>query len=142
MRAHVSLASALLAAVVVSGCAVGPDYHRPELSVRPAFMGAQAVETRKASGQADLLRWWEGFNDPVLTQLESLAIAQNLDLEQAVARVTQSRASLRAATAALLPSGSVSGEAAQVHMSEQTALGRVLAATPNFDRNSPITRST
>ncbi len=126
----------LVAAMLLTGCAVGPDYHRPGVATPAQFMGAPSVAKRRAGDEADPVRWWDGFNDPVLAKLEALAITQNLDLEQAIARVARSRASLRAATAALAPSGVVSGQAAQVHMSEQTALGQVLASTPNFDRNS------
>lgn len=100
-----------------------------------AFIGQSALESRSASQSADIVTWWEGFNDPVLTQLETAALAQNLSLEQAMARVTQSRASLRAATAALLPSAGVTGQASTNHLSEQTPLGRVVSATPGFDRN-------
>jgi len=137
MRAHALTLSLVLSSAYVSGCAVGPDYKRPIVATPTAFMGQSSVDSRTATQKADMALWWEGFNDPVLTKLEGLALAQNLDLAQAVGRVTQSRAALRSATAALLPSGSVTGTAAQVHLSEETELGRVLTATPNFDRNSP-----
>lgn len=135
MRTHALSLSILTSSLLMSACAVGPDYHRPELAVPAAFIGQQAVEARSPAQTADIVQWWQGFNDPVLTQLETLALAQNLDLEQAVARVSQSRASLRNATAALLPSAGVSAQAATNHLSEQTPLGRVLSASPGFDRN-------
>ena len=45
-----------------------------------------------------------GFEDPLLTRFISLAVEQNRDIAQATARIAQSRASLRLADAALLPS--------------------------------------
>jgi NodT family efflux transporter outer membrane factor (OMF) lipoprotein len=135
MRTHVLALSLLLSAAATTGCAVGPDYHRPDVAIPAAFIGQSALESRGASQSADIVKWWEGFNDPVLTQLETTALDQNLSLQQALARVTQSRASLRAATAALLPSAGVTGQAATNHLSEQTPLGRLASATPGFDRN-------
>ena len=128
----VLLASA--SAVLVSGCAVGPDYVRPAPPASSAFMGAPAVAARPAA-PAPADAWWKGFNDPVLDRLVQRALAQNLDLAQAAARVTQARAGLRAATAALLPSASVQAQAATAHASTQTPTGRLLASSPGFDRD-------
>src|SRR5204862_7438351 len=78
--------------------------------------------------------WWAAFDDPALTRFVSLALAQNLDIAQAAARVAQWRASLRQAGAALLASCDVSAHAANVYQSLETPLGQVLAATPDFER--------
>jgi NodT family efflux transporter outer membrane factor (OMF) lipoprotein len=83
---------------------------------------------------AGLATWWQGFNDPLLAHFVSLALEQNLDLAQAAARVTQARAGLGAANAALLPSGTVSGSAARARQSIETPLGQVLSATPGYNR--------
>lgn len=128
----VLLASA--SAVLVSGCAVGPDYVRPASPASSVFMGAPAVAARPAA-PAPADAWWKGFNDPVLDRLVERALAQNLDLAQAAARVTQARAGLRAATAALLPSASLQAQAVTAHASTQTPTGRLLASSPGFDRD-------
>ncbi|SPA14916.1 Outer membrane lipoprotein, efflux system [Cupriavidus taiwanensis] len=78
--------------------------------------------------------WWAGFGDPQLTRFVQLALEQNLDLAQAFARVTQARAGLGAANAALLPSGNITGQAARAYQSVETPLGRVLNTSPGFDR--------
>lgn len=119
---------------LTTGCAVGPDYVRPDISMPERFLNQAAVDQRHATSSADLLAWWAGFGDPQLTQFVTLALAQNLDLAQASARVAQARAGLGAATAALLPSGNVSGQAARAYQSVETPLGQVLNSTPNFDR--------
>lgn len=128
----------LLAAVIVAsfstGCAVGPDYVRPNVATPVQFQGQAAVDHRHAVASADLVTWWTGFGDPQLTRFVTLALEQNLDLAQAAARVTQARAGLGAANAALLPSGNISGQAARVYQSVETPLGRVLNSTPGFDR--------
>ena len=130
--------AALLAVTALAGCAVGPDYHRPDIASPSAFLGASAVAARTKAETGDPLLWWSSFNDPLLTDLVGEALARNLDIAQAIARVTQARASLRSADAALLPSASVSGSAAAVHQSLETPMGRIASATPGFDRNSQL----
>lgn len=125
----------LLAAAVLAGCAVGPDYVRPDAAMPDRFIGQSAIEQRGAAQTADLAQWWTGFGDPQLARYVALALEQNLDLAAAQARVTQSRASLRYATAGLLPSGSVTAAAAYNHQSLKTPLGRLLNEVPDYDRN-------
>jgi NodT family efflux transporter outer membrane factor (OMF) lipoprotein len=124
----------LIVTGLTAGCAVGPDYVRPNLSMPEQFLGQTAVDQRHAASRADLLAWWTGFGDPQLTRFITLALEQNLDLAQASARVAQARAGLGAANAALLPYGGVSGQATRAHQSVETPLGKVLNSTPHFDR--------
>ncbi|PPT95840.1 efflux transporter outer membrane subunit [Xanthomonas arboricola] len=126
--------AALIAASLAAGCAVGPDYARPDAPLPDRYIGQADVAQRQAATPADLSTWWDGFNDPDLSRYVGIALAQNLDLAQATARVTQARAGLTAATAALLPSGNISGNATRAYQSLETPLGQVLNSTPNFDR--------
>jgi len=126
--------AALLLASLSAGCAVGPDYVKPDAPLPDRFLGQTAVEQRTANAAADLPTWWAAFGDPQLTKWVRLALEQNLDLAQAFARVTQARAGLGAANAALLPSGNVTGQAARAYQSVETPLGRVLNSRPGFDR--------
>ncbi|MGR4070165.1 efflux transporter outer membrane subunit [Billgrantia sp. C5P2] len=125
----------LLSVSVLTGCAVGPDYRPPETALSARFIGQESVEQREVQSQADLQAWWAAFDDPLLARFVSLALEQNLDIAQAAARVAQSRASLRQADAALLPSANVNAHGAEVYQSIETPLGRVLSATPDFDRS-------
>jgi NodT family efflux transporter outer membrane factor (OMF) lipoprotein len=131
-------AALLLASTLVSGCTIGPDYHRPALAAPAAFIGQAAVAQRTATAPADLVTWWQGFNDPLLSNLVGQALANNLDIAQAVARVTQARASLRSANAALLPSGDISAQAAHAHQSLDTPQGKVFDAAPGFKRDGEL----
>lgn len=128
----------LLSAGVLTGCAVGPDYRQPEIALSPNFLGQEAVDQRPVQHQADLAVWWAAFDDSLLTRFISLALEQNLDIAQAAARVTQSRAALRYADAALLPAANVNASAARAYQSVETPLGQVLKATPGFDRNGNL----
>ncbi|UDM53504.1 efflux transporter outer membrane subunit [Cupriavidus sp. MP-37] len=126
--------AALAVACLATGCAVGPDYVKPDVPVPEQFHGRAAVERRPADAAADLSAWWAGFGDPQLARFVQRALEQNLDLAQAFARVTQARAGLGMANAALLPSGNVTGQAARAYQSVETPLGRVLNSSPGFDR--------
>ena len=126
-----------LIALLLSGCAVGPAYVEPDVGAPPAFVGGHAVEAATAGSEAvDLVAWWRSFGDPQLAGLVERALAQNLDLEQAAARVAQARASLRGANAALLPSGAISGSAAETYQSLETPQGRIASALPGFEREA------
>ncbi|MGN8001114.1 efflux transporter outer membrane subunit [Sphingomonas sp. 22176] len=120
----------------MSGCAVGPRYVAPVSTAPAQFAYGRAVEARAAGSDAALVDWWRAFNDPALTALVERAVAQNLDLQQAVARVSQARASLKGANAALLPVGQVSGQAGQLYQSKETPIGRLASAFPQFERST------
>ena len=124
----------LAIASLSAGCAVGPDYIHPGIPMPDRYLGQTAVEQRHASATVDLLAWWGGFGDPQLTRVVTLALEQNLDLALASARVTQARAGLGAANAALLPSGSINAQGARAYQSVETPLGQILNSRPNFDR--------
>lgn len=124
----------LVAASLLTGCAVGPDYVRPSPTLPQQYLGAAAVAQRQAATRGDLAAWWAGFGDAQLSRYITLALEQNLDLAQASARVVQARAGLGAANAALLPAGNISGQAARAYQSVETPLGQVLNVQPGFNR--------
>lgn len=133
MRVSLNLLAALLGGSSLAACAVGPNYHRPELASPPSFMGSDALAARNAQ-PGDLTEWWKGFNDPTLTALVEEAQERNLDVAQAIARVSQSKAALNSATAALLPSGGVQASAGKARASIRTPLGSLLAQN-GYDRD-------
>ncbi|MDE1918066.1 MAG: efflux transporter outer membrane subunit [Sphingomonadales bacterium] len=106
----------LLASTMLSACTVGPDYHKPEVTLTPAY------QTPATLAQADA-RWWTSFHDPMLDHLVEQALVQNLDIAAAAARIDQARGVARAAGAALLPSVGLAGSAEQDHTSLQTPIG-------------------
>lgn len=118
---------------LLTGCAAGPDYVRPSVAMPEKFLGQAQADDRKTA--TDLAAWWSGFEDPRLTQYVNKALAQNLDLTQALARVTQARAGLSAANASLLPAGVISTQGTRAYQSVETPLGQVLNASPGFDRS-------
>jgi len=88
----------------LAGCALGPDYKRPEILTPTDWRNGP--EGRDSLGD---LGWWELFRDPALHELISAAVVANRDLQVAVARVLDSRAQLGVARAAQFPQVNASG---------------------------------
>lgn len=129
--------ASVLVLLFLSGCAVGPRYVAPATSAPVTYVGGAAVEARLGpANAADMVSWWRTFGDPVLTGLVERALAQNLDLQQARARVMQARAAVKGANAALLPSGQISGQVGETYQSLETPIGRIGSAFPQFERST------
>lgn len=88
-RREIRLFVAMLPALAVAGCLVGPDYKRPEVALAPTFR-SQPIQS-DASSLADA-PWWQVFNDKALQGLIIEALANNLDVQVAVTRIEQARA--------------------------------------------------
>lgn len=115
------------AGIVLGGCAVGPDYAPPHPQMAASFRATASLPPAAAPA-ADLASWWRAFDDPMLDKVVNQALAENLDLAQAVARVRQARAAAGIARAALLPSGEFNASAATAHQSVETPTGRIQQA--------------
>lgn len=124
----------VLSTSLLASCAVGPDYQRPDAPITDRYLSSAASEPGAAARLDSNALWWEGFNDPLLSDVVSRALSKNLDLAQARAQLIQARAGLGVATAALLPSGNISAQAARAYQSVETPLGQVLDSTPGYDR--------
>lgn len=82
-----SIASILLLAACT---AVGPDYAAPETAMPAAFTAE--LDRGLVAGPTDLAAWWQGLGDPALDRLVAKALAANLDLRAALARIDEARA--------------------------------------------------
>ncbi|MCE9589169.1 MAG: efflux transporter outer membrane subunit [Planctomycetes bacterium] len=100
-------ASLLTAALMLTGCMVGPDYHPTPTTAPDAWAGPTTQPADNASrvtpDSARLVRWWATFDDPLLTSLVTRAIDSNLDLKLAAARLRQARAARGIAVGGLWP---------------------------------------
>jgi NodT family efflux transporter outer membrane factor (OMF) lipoprotein len=132
---HWQLAAILALGTLLAGCSVAPTYAPPAVVAPPAFVNGPAVDSLAQGGQpVDLIEWWRSFDDPTLVMLVERALAQNLDLQQASARVVQARAALGRANADLLPSGQISGRAGETYQSLESPVGQIANALPGFER--------
>jgi len=107
---------ALTLPFALSACAVGPNYRAPPattLGIPPSYDRQQGSPT----SDADLATWWSRLGDPTLSALVDQAVAANLDIVQAQARLAQARESLRQANAAFAPQISASGRGGRVYNS-------------------------
>jgi multidrug efflux system outer membrane protein len=88
-----------LLAILIAGCAIGPNYRRPAMDAPSTFRGQETVEQLTN----EELPWWNVFKDATLTQLIQTALTNNYDLRIAVTRVEQAQAVAVQAHAEFLP---------------------------------------
>ena len=106
LRASLTLGGWCLA-LLLTGCAVGPNYHRPATAVPAGYKSTNDFGAWKEGAPLDNVpkgSWWEIFGDQTLNELESEAAAANQELKAAMARVEQARATARVARSELFPS--------------------------------------
>jgi multidrug efflux system outer membrane protein len=123
-RAPHALAAALAASLW--GCAVGPDYQRPELEVPASYRIGEPA----AQALADTA-WWDGFGDPVLSTLVREALANNLDLAMATARVDQFLGSLVTTRSAFFPQVDAIASASTNRVSRESGLTTIPGGADN-----------
>jgi outer membrane protein, multidrug efflux system len=105
----------IVTALLLGGCTVGPNYQRPATPVPPTFAEAHMPA---AIDDFQIASWWQKFGDPRLDKLVNRAIAQNLDVETAAARIREARARERIAGAAFLPQLDAQASASRQRISE------------------------
>jgi outer membrane protein, multidrug efflux system len=90
----VRLLALLTLGLLLSGCLVGPNYHRPAVDAPAAYRAASDSESVISSPSLGDERWWDVFQDPVLQQLIRAALQENYDVRIAASRVLQAQAQL------------------------------------------------
>ena len=110
---------AVVVAVAISGCTVGPNYKRPSVDTPATYRAAPASDpaSDSSSGLGDA-KWWTVFQDEQLQNLIRVALQQNFDLRIAATRVLQAQAQLGITRADQFPT--LSG-AAQIGSTRQAA---------------------
>ncbi|MET3454398.1 AdeC/AdeK/OprM family multidrug efflux complex outer membrane factor [Pseudomonas kilonensis] len=105
-----SLLSLTIAAIVLSGCSLIPDYQRPEAPVAAQYPQGPAYEAANAPGQAAAEQGWKQFfHDPALQQLIQVALENNRDLRVAALNIDAYAAQYRIQRADLFPAVSATG---------------------------------
>jgi multidrug efflux system outer membrane protein len=100
-----SLAALSLVILLSSGCAVGPNYKRPTVSVPDTYRGATPDEARQPAAESlGDQKWWELFQDQQLQDLIHTALRQNYNVWIAAARILQAQAQVGITRADGLPS--------------------------------------
>src|SRR3954465_2322296 len=99
---HVFIAS-LIGAILIAGCAVGPDYKKPDAPASPQFKEAQGWREAAPRDQLPRGSWWTVFGDAELDKLMSRVEVSNQNIKVAEARLRQARAVADQARAGLFP---------------------------------------
>jgi outer membrane protein, multidrug efflux system len=105
------LVAVLIAAL--AGCAVGPNYKRPNVDVPGAYRGEPAADHAAPAPGPESLgdeEWWTVFQDEELQKLIHTAIEQNYDLRIAATRVLEAQAQLGIARADQFPTVSAGAD--------------------------------
>src|SRR3546814_9862604 len=114
-------------------CTVGPTYREPP---PVAIGGGWSLPVVAGSGSEDYAHWWSTLGDPMLEALVDEALAENLDLYQAVARVDEARAVRDRVAGGRAP---VVEAGASVNRRRQSANGSLpIAAIPGMDNTQHI----
>src|SRR2546425_4090125 len=122
--------SSILLVISISlfaGCAVGPNYKRPQVAVPTQWTVAATRGTETKSLETD--EWWASFQDPELNSLVERSASRNLDLKLALERVQEARAARGVARSGYFPS--IDGVASGTRNRQ-----RVIA--PVGPQNSPV----
>jgi multidrug efflux system outer membrane protein len=108
-------------ALALSGCAIGPNYRRPELPAPPTFRDQPEVQESIAD-----LPWWEVFQDEALGSLIREALENNRDLLASAARVETARGLAAVQRGELFPSVGYQGSLSR---GNDTAFGAISPGT-------------
>lgn len=112
--------SLLLASAALTGCALGPDYERPDMETP-----AQYVQPVEAGESFANLPWWDLFEDPELEALIRDALEQNQDLRIATARIEEFRGLLGITRADQFPQVDIAGAGARSEPSQNSFPGNL-----------------
>ncbi len=124
--------SAFVAAAVfllLAGCSVGPNYHRPDAPSPAAWKTEGPWRPGDPRDQIPKGEWWKIFGDADLDALESQAVSVNFTVQASVAKLEQARALARISTAALFPQAGVGASAGASRVSGNRPL-----ASPPFNQ--------
>jgi NodT family efflux transporter outer membrane factor (OMF) lipoprotein len=134
-------AGALLLTTGLAGCAVGPDYQMPILSVPETFIAKPVEHVSKSEERpsVDLNQWWRSLRDRELDSLIARALQSNLDLEIALTRLQEAQAQMGVEIGQALPSVDGSGGAATGTGTDNTN-GRALSLLRSGDNRTNLTR--
>jgi NodT family efflux transporter outer membrane factor (OMF) lipoprotein len=102
-------------ALLLNGCLVGPDYHRPPVPVPTEYKELAGWTVAAPAADAPKGDWWTAFNDPLLDTLEPMVSVSNQTVRQDYANYQQALAEVQVARSALFPTAAVTGSATKGH---------------------------
>jgi outer membrane protein, multidrug efflux system len=114
----------------LTGCAVGPNYHRPDVATAPAWKEQPPWRAADPKDSIPKGSWWTTFADSELDQYETQALKSNQTIEAARYQLEQARASARITQSGLFPqlTAGVSAQRSQTSVGKPTVSGIPLAS--------------
>src|SRR5471032_290785 len=116
-------------ALMLGGCMVGPDYHRPQVPVPAHYKPLPGWTMAQPSAEKPKGDWWTAFNDPLIDQLEPLVSVSNQTVRADYANYQEALAEVRAARAGLFPTISATGSGTKARSSVGNAARVVNSAS-------------
>ena len=126
----------LLAAAVLAGCTVGPNYRRASA---PEAAHWDVAEPWRESAPKDALgkgEWWAVFSDDELNALEKEALASNQSVKLSMARLEQARATAAVELSAQFPQVGVAPAAERQRISGNRPPNSSVTPTGPVTQNS------
>ncbi|WP_299809422.1 efflux transporter outer membrane subunit [uncultured Shewanella sp.] len=123
----------LAVVLIVSGCAVGPDYQVPTTQLQSEYLNQGVDGTKSGAYQAEQDHaWWHQFNDPVLNQLVIDAQNQAIPLKVAAERIKMAQSYQTAIESFKVPTVNVGAGFGNAQISENDPLlgGAITATNP------------
>ncbi|MCE4070734.1 efflux transporter outer membrane subunit [Pseudomonas nitroreducens] len=120
-RSLLSPMAALALAVALAGCAIGPDYQRPELTVPASFKEGEGWQLAKPQDGFNHGAWWELYGDATLNDLQTRLVAANQTLAQSVASYRQAQALAKGARSSFFPT--ISADVGKTRSGQGTGSG-------------------
>jgi NodT family efflux transporter outer membrane factor (OMF) lipoprotein len=114
--------------LLLGACAVGPDYRKPEMEVPGAWKEAADWKPAQPADTQPKGRWWEAFQDPILSGLVEQVEVSNQQLQAALARYNQARAQVEIARASLFPALGYSADASRAKRAASPAVSSYSAS--------------
>jgi multidrug efflux system outer membrane protein len=112
-----SVIAPVVAAALLAGCTVGPNYQRPSIPAPNNFRAPEGTSPSSDPASVGDLKWFEVFKDEKLQELERTALAQNYDLRDAVARVEAASAQLGVTRSNQFPNAGASADISTTRLS-------------------------
>ena len=111
-----------IAALMLGGCVLGPNYKRPTTDVPSDYKEAGSFKQAQPSDAIAKGKWWEIYDDPQLNALEEQISVSNQSLKAAQEQFEQARAALRIARAGYSPTVSTQPTISGNRQSQNRAL--------------------
>jgi len=104
---------AVAVVMLLGGCMVGPDYHRPDVKVPTQYKELPGWAPAAPADEAPKGDWWTAFNDPLLNELEPQVAVSNQTVAKSYANYQAAMAEVQVARSALFPTIGISGDASK-----------------------------